>query len=333
MDTNAAAGILEILNRGELAVAATAIAGLSTGDIGRYVLTALALQRSGDRARAQAILQKVNLQELERFVAGTVEHFDKVSADALLEHCFLRAPTTREQAPSISIFSFPKSGSTFLETILRNYTGMAVTTMTSANDHLGTSLDTLVFEQAVRGHQIARGHLVADARCITRCVAYDLRPVFLHRNVFDSLLSYVDHFQRKYRPYSYVIPDPATGLDAAVLQMAFHYVEMFASWSHFARRSGAVLVLAYEDNRADWAGAARRVLEHSGIPVDEQRLNQALAKSNEAVTSDPHSVRYSQGGRRDRSQVDPDTMARVRRLYRLFPEVDFTPVDDGAGQA
>jgi hypothetical protein len=184
-----------------------------------------------------------------------------------------------------------------------------------------------VFGQAVRARQIARGHLAADARCIARCLVFDLRPVFIHRNIFEALLSFADHYREKYHPYPVEAPDAGTALEISILRMAYHYVEMFASWTHFARRSGRVLTLSYEENRRDWPQAAARALEHSGYAVDRARLEEAVTASEAAIKRDPHSVRYSTGGKRDATMIDPETVERVRRVYRAFPGVDFSPID------
>ena len=93
---------------------------------------------------------------------------------------------------SISIFSFPKSGSTFLENILRNYTGYSVATTTCANVTMEPPSMPRCSSQALRRRHIARGPLVASARCLIRCIAYDVKPVFIHRNIFEALLRFGD---------------------------------------------------------------------------------------------------------------------------------------------
>ena len=322
--------ILARLQGGDIQGAVAGISTLPAGGADRLVLTGLAAAIAGRHAQADKLLGAAHLHNIERFVVEQSGTLDDRSARLLGQHCLGVEPLRDGEARGISIFSFPKSGSTFLETILQTYTGLDVHPMTSSNDSDGVNLDTLWFERTIRTRQITRGHLSANARCLSRCLMYDLRPVFLHRNIFDCLLSYADHFRTKYYPYPFELPDSPVAIEAAVLHMAFHYVEMYASWMHFARRSGCVLTLSYEDNRRDWRAAAERVLVHSEIPVERDRLDRAIAEANDLVETDPFSVRYNRGGARDRSLVDDATKARIRRLYAVFPGIDFSPIDDAA---
>lgn len=329
----ARADVLSLIQQGALRDAAQAISALGANDPEKHLLTGLVLATAGKHEQAAAILRRLTLHLVERFVANHVGELNDRSTALLGQHYFGPNPKTEGRGPGISIFSFPKSGSTFLEHILRTYTGMSVNPMTSTNDSDGVNLDMLQFEHAVRAGQIARGHLSANARCIARCVLYDLRPVFLHRNIFDCLLSYADHFRTKYYPYPFSVPEGPLATDVAIFHMAFHYVEMFASWSNLARRTTRVLTLAYEDNRRDWRAAAEKVLTHSGIPVDRARLEQAVSEAQAVAESDPTRVRYAKGGVRDQNLIAPDTKERIRGLYRIFPGVDFSPIDPNAEPA
>jgi hypothetical protein len=303
---------------------------MPAGDPNKYVLSGLAMALSGQSARATDILGKIDLRFVERFVAENCHMVDKRSAALLAWHCLNAAQPTAEQGHGVTIFSFPKSGSTFFERVLKAYTGMNVFSMTSLNDSDGVNLDTLLFERAIAPRQIARGHLSANARCVTRCVLYDIRPIFIHRNIFDCLLSFADHFRSKYYHYPFAVPEGAAALNASMFRMAFHYVEMYASWWHFSRATDRVLTLAYEDNRQDWRTAAEQALVHSGIDVEPERLDRAVEEATSLLESDPGQVRYAKGGVRDRGSVDPAMAERVRGLYQVFPGVDFSAIDQAA---
>lgn len=322
--------VLVQLQSPDVQTAVSEIAAMPPDEPDRYVLTGLAAALAGHRAQASEILGKMDIQHVERFVAENCHLLDRRSVAMLGRHC-LDAPVPSEgEQNGVTIFSFPKSGSTFFERILAFYTGKKALSMTSLNDSDGANLDTLMFERALRARQIARGHLSANARCVSRCVLYDVRPIFIHRNIFDSLLSFSDHFRTRYYHFPFSVPADATAIDTAIFRMAFHYVEMFASWWHFGRASDRVLTLAFEDNRKDWRAAAERALVHSGIEVDPDRLDRAIAEANDLVETDPFRVRYAAGGVRDRGRIDPAMAKRIRGLYRIFPGVDFSAIDRAA---
>lgn len=180
------------------------------------------------------------------------------------------------------------------------------------------------FTKGARNHVIARGHLPGNPPCLTRCIMFGLRPVFIHRNIFASLLSFADHIRETEHAIPFDVKDQETALNAAVMRMAFHFVEMFATWSFVAERSD---LLSYEENREDWEGAARRMLEHTGIPVDRSRLKAAVETAQRLTESDPAMVRYRKGGVRDTAMLGPDLKHRVRKLYEIFPDADFSPID------
>lgn len=320
-------GILQSLQRGSIDEAVATFPALPDDLPAKHILWGLVLAAGGKAGRAHATLKSVPLKFVERFVAEYHEDIDSTSAQLLGEIHLGVAPLPAGASPGVAIFSFPKSGSTFLEVILQAYTGMATRSMSSINDSAGINPDARFLEAAIGAREIARGHLSANARCLTRCVLYDLRPVFVSRNIFDSLLSYAEHFAGKYYPYPFAVPAGPAAIDIASFHMAFHYVEMFASWTHFARTSDRVLALTYQENRRDWTAAAARVLAHSRIAVEPERLARAVEETEKLIETDPTTIRYVLGGSRDQSDIGASMKAKIRSLYQIFPGVDFSPID------
>lgn len=318
--------VLRMLSSGDLKSAASEIATISTGEIDRYILTGIALYRSGDISQSNQIFKQMNMLDIERFMVDCIEYIDENSAKAILHCCLGREPFSENAPEPITIFSFPKSGSTFLEAIIKNYTSRPTFSMTSANDSDSVNLDALVFEQALRPGSIVRGHLSANARCIARCIAYNIKPIFIYRNIFESIMSFSDHFKEKYYPYPFFIEEDVA-LKVGALKMAFHYVEMYASWFHMEKRYGKVLIMSYEENKKDWFSAAEKILYHSGLSVDHKKLKNAVNDSADIIKSDPARVRYNKGGDRNWKNMDEQLVSLIRSAYRAFPGVDFSPID------
>ncbi|MFX4219979.1 MAG: hypothetical protein ACMVO3_02745 [Thalassobaculum sp.] len=280
---------------------------------------------------AAELIKPFNYGICERFIAT---YFPDMHPDALVFfRSFLELDDTGWrpiQESSIFLFPFPKSGSTFLNTILGDYTGRPNWNLSPLATPNGVHFDYRLFDRAARTPAIARGHLAGHPTCLARCALFGIAPVFVHRNIFTSLLSYADHMQNTVYGLPYRPPSGAAALNAAVLRMAFHYVEMFASWTHTASLTNRVLVMSYEENRGDWIAAAERVLRHVGLPVDRDRLEDAAARSGALAKTDPRAVRFRTGGDRNHDSVDPSIKEQVRALYALFPTVDFSPIDPEA---
>lgn len=308
--------------------AAQALADVQGATVDKAIATAILAGLQGRTDLATELILSFNYGTCERFIAT---YFPDMNPDAaMFFRTFLdledKGWRTIDQS-SIFLFPFPKSGSTYLNTILANYTGRSNWNLTPLTTPNGVNFDYRLFDSAARTPAIARGHLAGHPTCIARCALFGISPVFIHRNIFASLLSFADHIQSTAYGLPYRPPVGAEALNVAVARMAFHYVEMFATWMHLASQTNRVLVLSYEENRDDWTVAAERVLRHVGLPVHQDKLDEAASRTGALTKSNPTAVRYRTGGNRAHQEIDPSIKAQVRALYSLFPTIDFSPID------
>jgi hypothetical protein len=308
--------IIAALDAGNLRAAGERIRVLPTGEFARYAMACLWFDCAGSPDRARQQIADIHIDHVERFLAEAGVLLAPWAMETLGQYVFGSAEPVPDDNGPIAMFAFPKSGSTYLECILQAYTGKPVSPMSSVNDTDGVSLDASLFHAGINARGIVRGHVSANTRCVARCVALGLRPVFIHRNLFSALQSYADHMRGIHYTYPFDVPEGVPGIEVAAYRMAFHYVEMFASWIHFAQKSGSVLVLSYEANRNDWAAAAARVLAHCGQEVDAARLGEAVSKAEVIRDNDPSRVRYKAGGRRCSGLIGDVLRERIRILYQ-----------------
>jgi hypothetical protein len=157
--------------------------------------------------------------------------------------------------------------------------------------------------------------------------ALNLKPVIMLRAIPDMLASYADMLEPDplspdnwlniALPDNYPQLDREAKSDFLVDMMGPWYASYFNTWMDYAAKDPTrVLMLDYDDFRADPATSLEKLLAHSGLPRRREDCEASLA----AVWQDRASFRYNQGisGRGG----DCFTPAQIARLGR---QVDFYP--------
>ena len=156
--------------------------------------------------------------------------------------------------------------------------------------------------------------------------ALGLKPVIMLRAIPDMLASYADMLDYDPQspdnwlnirlPLDYATLDAERKGDFLIDMMAPWYVSYFATWMEFAAESRDVLVLDYDEFRADPATVLMRLLAHSGSPRDREQCQVAL----DGVWSERDSLRYNQGiSGRGRSRFTSQQIARLERQLDYYP--------------
>jgi len=153
-----------------------------------------------------------------------------------------------------------------------------------------------------------------------------LKPVVMLRAIPDMLASYADMLDADPHspdnwlnirlPPEYAGWDGARRADFLIDMMAPWYMSYFATWMEFAAESHDVLVLAYDDFRADPAATLMRLLDHSGLPRGRAECQAAL----DAVWQDRAGNRFNQGvSGRGHQRFTPQQIARLERQLDYYP--------------
>lgn len=164
--------------------------------------------------------------------------------------------------------------------------------------------------------------------------ALDLKPVVMLRSIPDMLASYWDMLDgdplspdnwlnQKVPPHFPAMPDSEKG-DFMIQMMAPWYVSYFSTWLAYARETpGRVLLIDYDDFRADPAATLQSILDHSRLPQSRD----ACARALEAVWEDRASFRYNQGiSGRGQARFSMLQIARLKRQLAFYP--DLAPMAD-----
>ncbi len=189
-----------------------------------------------------------------------------------------------------AVVSFPKSGRTWLRVML---------------DELAVELH---YTHAGAGHSEARHFSELD---LSQADDFG-RIVLLHRDPRDTVVSGYYQVDRRKGGYpgtiSEFIRDPRHGIEKIVRYNAM--------WQALAAQRGSMLVLAYEDLRADPHAGLSRVLGFLNQPADQSAVAETIGNNTfermQARERAGHYQKQYGGALAPRNLADPDSF-KVRR--------------------
>ncbi len=161
--------------------------------------------------------------------------------------------------------------------------------------------------------------------------ALDLRPVIMMRAIPDMLASYWDmldqadeitanHWLNQQLPPQFkTLTDRDKG-DYLIEMMAPWYVSYFATWMDYMLAApGRVLMLDYDDFRAEPAATLEALLLHSRLPASRDLCEAALA----TVWQERSHFRFNKGVTgRGRDRFSPLQIARLTRMLAFYPQLE-----------
>jgi hypothetical protein len=295
--------------------------------VAAFLVGALAF-KSGDEATAGRVWRSCNLEALERVIT-------RIPLERSVRQGFLRRGLgflgEFPSAKDVYVFATLKTGGTYLCNLLtQSIDGGVYTSMNSRNDD-GRSFDYVTLFNAIGPNRVVKSHNLADRRNIFALDMLEMRPVLVTRNIFDCLHS-IRHFSYPDGPgHPHGTLGNAEKLELTTSRLAAYYVEMHATWDQLIRANRPVLRLMYQDNIRDWVGAAERVFAHVGREIPRERITRAYENLERRKAENPFSLRFRKGLVGEGEASMPGYLKdRVRALYKLYPDVDFTLIDPDA---
>jgi hypothetical protein len=158
--------------------------------------------------------------------------------------------------------------------------------------------------------------------------ALNLRPVIMIRPLPDMLISYLDMLEGDSQspgnwlniqiPPGFADFSDATKCDFIIDMMAPWYASYFATWLDYAQRDARVLMLDYDEFRADPLHSLECLLLHSRFQVSREACQAAL----NAAWDDRRGLRFHKGvSGRGQSRFTPAQMARLRYQLEFYPQL------------
>lgn len=196
-----------------------------------------------------------------------------LGSDALTSMVFTRT------APHILVACMPKSGSTYLATVLSKYEGFRAVNLCPAFQRREQELcEILLARYNHRGSYVAQHH-IRNSECTQRWISqFRLSPVVLIRNLADVVVSVRDHIRKEAEtPIAYFTESHIASVDAdleeTIVRLAIPwYLNFYASW----RESSSAMFVSYEDLIQNPEATVKGILEYSNVASDSVRIRKAL---------------------------------------------------------
>jgi tetratricopeptide (TPR) repeat protein len=222
----------------------------------------------------------------------------------------------------ILVACMPKSGSTWLADVLAKLPGMQRAHLVADYGRREQELD---LEQLVN-HQglsyVSQLHLRPSKQTQELLAGFQVKVVFLYRNIWDVMASLRDHMHTHSMDWSMARIEPSfrgwdEGRQYEFLARAMMpwFIDFYVSWSLEPDR----LAVSYEELMADPHATVARIAAWSGIEASQPEIGQALGDTGRAAT-------FNKGGSGRGKAVPEAARAQVRALAAFYPEVDFAPL-------
>lgn len=229
----------------------------------------------------------------------------------------------------IFIACVPKSASTFLKNLLVSLTGYRDVFMVYAAGQNEHELYLPTLREAAHLDTVTQQHCRASDANVQMMQAFEIKPVVLVRNIFDSVMSQLDFYNKGafYNSYfraDYQSLDEETKIELLIDNVIPWYFQFVASWSLVEKQKRLeIFWLSYEDLVADKTTAIQNILEFYGLGAARRGIELKIKE----IESEQQKIRFNKGikGRGDSSLSDRQK-ERIRSLARYYPTTDFSRI-------
>jgi hypothetical protein len=223
----------------------------------------------------------------------------------------------------ILIACFPKSGSTFLSSLIGNLPGFSTVLYVPSHGRREQELSETEIERAGSIKQVAQVHVRASEYTMYIINKFNITPIVLVRDIYDTAVSLAEHVASK--------PGlPMAYFDARIAGRSFEdrlnavfdlampwYFNFYISW----RRARPNAIIAYED--LILGGAERQTEYLNSIGLDTNISDVRLV--TEKLRSLDTNFNVGISGRGVRA-IEMRHRRQIERLASYYPDEDFSPI-------
>ena len=236
--------------------------------------------------------------------------------------------------PSVVLAFAPKAAGTFLRTAAIDATGGQLVRTVQAQGGRDAQFYLPTFLMYYAGGFPTRPlvtHVHMQALPANRhfIEALDLKPVIMVRSIPDMLVSYLEmveddpaapeNWLNIQIPHAYAGFGDEAKADFIIDMLGPWYASYFATWLEWARADGRVLVLDYDEFRADPLRNLECLLLHSRFPIPRAQCRAVL----DALWQERHDFRFRQGiSGRGQARFTPAQIERLRQMLAFYPQLE-----------
>lgn len=229
----------------------------------------------------------------------------------------------------IFIACVPKSASTFLKNLLVSLTGYRDVFMVYAAGQNEHELYLPTLRETAHLDTVTQQHCRASDANVQMMQAFETKPVVLVRNIFDSVMSLLDFydkgaFQHSYFREDFLTLDEETKIDLLIDNIIPWYFQFVASWSLVEKKKELdIFWLSYEDLIADKPAAIQDVLRFYGLGAARRGIEQKINETE----SEGRKIRFNKGiAGRGKTCLNERQKERIRRFAKYHPATDFSRI-------
>jgi hypothetical protein len=176
---------------------------------------------------------------------------------------------------------------------------------------------------------VTQQHCRASDANVQMMQAFEIKPVVLVRNIFDSVMSQLDFYNKGafYNTYfraDYQSLDEETKIDLLIDNVIPWYFQFVASWSLVEKQKRLeIFWLSYEDLIADKSSTIQNVLEFYGLGAARRGVEQKIKE----IESEERKIRFNKGIKgRGESTLSDRQKERIRCFAKYHPGTDFSRI-------
>ncbi len=214
---------------------------------------------------------------------------------------------------------FPKSGSTFLASILAGLPGFQKVSLVPdyGRREQELSLEHLLVAERACGHFVAQHHVRYSKETRRLIELFSLRPIVLVRNIHDVVASIRDHIKAggTVIAQAYIPPDAPQWENKRIEEFIADmivpwYFNFYASWAEYPDR----VQLTYEELVANAVSAVRRLRDRLDIDATDVAVQTAVETARLQCEATRSNVGLCGRGQ----QLAPAVVSRIGDLARYY---------------
>ncbi|HVF46989.1 MAG TPA: sulfotransferase domain-containing protein [Pyrinomonadaceae bacterium] len=234
--------------------------------------------------------------------------------------------TPQQLGRHIFIACVPKSASTFLKDLLVSLTGYRDAFLVYAAGQNEHEIYLPTLKEVAHLDTVTQQHCRASDANVQLMQAFGIRPIVLVRNIFDSVMSLKDFYDKgaylnTYFRADYKSLDDGAKIDLIIDNVIPWYFQFVASWTEVEKRKSLdICWLGYEELTSDKPSSIKRVLEFYGLGASLRSVEQRIKDTESGAGK----IRFNKGvAGRGKSGLSEAQKERIRRLARFYPSTDF----------
>jgi len=221
----------------------------------------------------------------------------------------------------VLIACFPKSGSTYLRTLISNIHNIETISLTTGADRREQELS---IERLVVFHKknyVAQHHIRYSLVTEKLMKEFNITPIFLVRNIYDTIESLYDHLHKEgiETPMAFIPPDMLNwDKDKArkfIVDMIIPwYFNFYVSWTLCQKKC----IITYEQLIENPSQILEKILKFSDISYSDSDIENAIQRATKQYTR-------QNVGKKGRGEDLPEELKeKIRSLTNYYPGTDFS---------